>query len=335
MFMGYYIGAIDFSLTDELRHHGILGMKWGVRRYQNKDGTLTAAGKERYGIKNETYNGRRALKYAKEHLSKKNDRRSFSTLYGDPDDLHKYLELGKKANEQEASGIDATKIAHDFAKEILGDYADVKISDVVKLPKDKQYYANKTLAKLIEADQEQMQAAAKIDTSDLTEAQKRNFELLVTRPWWEIDKEIGEKSGDWYNGKGVSLKFKKYMEDYEEADHNYYNSDEKLALDKEEDRLWNAQETLRKSYTGKYVDANDRITDEKKWDEGWRKAQNSKEMKKLKADMDEVYKKQRELKNKYFKDFTDEKLCEIVLRDLGYTPTKAAIEYIMPIVIWD
>ncbi len=32
----------------ELTHHGILGMKWGVRRYQNKNGTLTAAGKKRY-----------------------------------------------------------------------------------------------------------------------------------------------------------------------------------------------------------------------------------------------------------------------------------------------
>lgn len=33
----------------ELTHHGILGMKWGRRRYQNKDGSLTAAGKKRYG----------------------------------------------------------------------------------------------------------------------------------------------------------------------------------------------------------------------------------------------------------------------------------------------
>ena len=31
-----------------LAHHGILGQKWGVRRYQNEDGTLTEAGKRRY-----------------------------------------------------------------------------------------------------------------------------------------------------------------------------------------------------------------------------------------------------------------------------------------------
>ena len=43
--MDYYL---IMSSPNELYHHGIQGMKWGVRRFQNKDGSLTSAGKKRY-----------------------------------------------------------------------------------------------------------------------------------------------------------------------------------------------------------------------------------------------------------------------------------------------
>lgn len=41
----------EYILTadGELYHSGIKGMKWGIRRYQNKDGSLTPAGRKRYG----------------------------------------------------------------------------------------------------------------------------------------------------------------------------------------------------------------------------------------------------------------------------------------------
>lgn len=35
-------------MNDNLQHHGIKGQKWGVRRFQKKDGSLTPEGKKRY-----------------------------------------------------------------------------------------------------------------------------------------------------------------------------------------------------------------------------------------------------------------------------------------------
>ena len=41
---------------DELYHHGVKGQRWGIRRYQNPDGTLTEAGKRRYIKSDGTFN---------------------------------------------------------------------------------------------------------------------------------------------------------------------------------------------------------------------------------------------------------------------------------------
>ena len=57
--------------NDELYHFGIKGMKWGVRRYQNEDGSLTPAGKKRY-----------SNEYKRESVKAMNDlQKQYSIMY--------------------------------------------------------------------------------------------------------------------------------------------------------------------------------------------------------------------------------------------------------------
>lgn len=67
--------------TNYLVHHGVKGQRWGVRRYQNADGSLTDAGRKKYGIKV-------ARKYYKlNRLQRKQENTS---------DFKKYRKLQKK-----------------------------------------------------------------------------------------------------------------------------------------------------------------------------------------------------------------------------------------------
>jgi hypothetical protein len=68
-----------------LAHHGILGQKWGVRRYQNADGSYTAAGKKRYD------------RELSENSKKKKDNRLPEEAVGDAD---RWVESDRKGEKQ-------------------------------------------------------------------------------------------------------------------------------------------------------------------------------------------------------------------------------------------
>lgn len=73
-----------FSYGSYLAHYGIRGMKWGRRRYQNKDGSLTPAGRARYSDdSNEAYNLKRkgVDKLSNAELKKLNQRMDLEQKY--------------------------------------------------------------------------------------------------------------------------------------------------------------------------------------------------------------------------------------------------------------
>jgi len=90
-----------------LCHHGILKMKWGVRRYQNRDGTLTAEGKKRLREKRASAKEKKASEMTDEELRSKTSRMQLENNYNNA--LKTY-----KENETRSKGPSKAAVAKDI-----------------------------------------------------------------------------------------------------------------------------------------------------------------------------------------------------------------------------
>ena len=238
--------------SDELCHYGIRGMRWGIRRYQNKDGSLTAAGKKRKKLSADD----------RSHLSEKSRR-------------------SKLTNEQ-------------------------TIEELKKLTapsRDPNFDGNKPEEK----------------------------------KWLELDKEIRQFSGDWYNSKGVSKAFSDRVSQYKKDDNavsKKYAASENKAREKyrriQDDVILSSLSPANQAS----IKASGRIVDYTDYGKAYTKAYFDPKVSKAKASYDEIStehsKERAKIRNKYKND-----LLGIVLNDLGYKDTPEARELIRDTVIWD
>lgn len=87
--------------NDELYHWGVKGMKWGVRRYQNKDGTLTSEGKKHYSQDHEDYTRAHTKKSVREmsdselnaRINRLQKEQQYERLTASPSKLQKAIKI--------------------------------------------------------------------------------------------------------------------------------------------------------------------------------------------------------------------------------------------------
>lgn len=232
-----YFGNEYYS--DYISHHGILGQKWGIRRYQNKDGSLTEAGKKRI---NKTYSSK---------VSKNSERQKASDNY---DKKFKYELSNKGYKDFDGDGFEATSIIGERrAAQIWNEYLDEYGNAVLKdagIPNTKE--SKKVIDDILDSQ--------KIYKYDMYDGNGKRTDAYFSKD--ELDEfrkddrmrglSIGNKrdinSRDLENDKAEYLEAKKRMKNDPEDKHRSYDAYDAAALwylDTIEKEIYNKQPELR------------------------------------------------------------------------------------------
>lgn len=119
----------NFINENELYHWGIKGQKWGIRRYQNSDGSLTAAGRKRYTNSDGTLNKRGEKYYAKESARLTAERKALTAQKRTTAQLAE-LDSKRKANEELKNKINPKK-AEEVKKKTVKDMTDDELNAAI------------------------------------------------------------------------------------------------------------------------------------------------------------------------------------------------------------
>lgn len=239
--------------NDELYHHGIIGQKWGRRRFQNKDGSLTPEGKMRYldsdsdvtrrtkqdwnDLSEDEFRGKHAIS-KKEYLNRVNK-------YGDP-----YAKSAGRKMHRKVAGAFTNAVANtmDHPDQKRIDSAADIMTDVYAT-KEAEWLGNthKKLKDYEKTDQAKRRAALNAaglvgstaywahDSKKRSENPKDSEKAEIDNLYKKLDK--AEKSGDWKKAEDLEFtigdKQKKYQANWDESyepgsndwgSQRYYNS---------------------------------------------------------------------------------------------------------------